>query len=438
MISEIEMAKKSVSKFTYHITTTFYRTLCLCGLLWQVTKISINFFHFDTIKDIKVLMPEEISDTESVLNVCFENDEIIRRWEYPEILGVNNTFYKLSELDQKWIRSDIVLNMTVKERFNSIPKIPELFHEIRYIEEYLLGPKYCFQITRLKDIVIRAIPLSQVRSASFSRGKKFPLFDHRRLLTLNMRVHSGTYNTDIRSYAYHMENLEWPYQDNCKRYTDLVPGRDRLRAIVTCANLISMSRDEMLYGNIPITRNISSFEMYRINATVSEEDEDKCEKRYPNLDCSYTVHLTEASDPKYVMKPSSYPLGLYLTTGDGSDLSFVIKSKPRIDNIDYVTYVLGSLGAWLGFSFVAISPIPYILKIRTIGIENSRGTCTVDCKAQISILKNQIKESRISKQQLFMVMWKMERENRAAIDGTRKAILKLNQEFSSFKRRQQI
>ena len=436
MISEIEMAKKSVSKFTYHITTTFYHTLCLCGLLWQVTKISINFFHFDTIRDIKVLMPEEINDTEFVLNVCFENDEMIREWEYDIILGVNKTFFNLSKDDQNRIRRDIVLNMTVKERFNSIPKIKALFRESRYIEEYLLGSKYCFQITYLKDIAIWGPFLLQIKSASFSRGKKFPLFDHRRLLTLNMKMYSSTYQIDVRSYLYHMENLEWPYQDNCKRYTDLIPDRDRLRAIVTCANVKSKFRDGMLYGNIPITRNSSSLEMYRINATVSEEDENECEKRFPNLDCSYTVYLTEASYPKYVSRPSSYPSELYLITGGDSDPSFIIKSKPRIDNIDYVTYVLGSLGAWLGFSFVAINPIPYILKIRNSGIENSGDTSMVDCKAQISILKNQIKESKISKQQLCMVIRKMERENRAAIDATRKAISKLNQEFSSYKLRQ--
>ena len=428
------MAKKSVSKFTYHITTTFYHTLCLCGLLWQVTQISVNFFHFDTIRGIKVLMPEEINDTELVLNVCFENDEIIRGWEYDIILGVNKTFFKLSEDDRNRIRRDIVLNMTVKERFNSIPKIKTLFRESRYIEEYLLGSKYCFQITYLKDIAIWGPYLFQIKSASFSRGKKFPLFDHRRLLTLNMQMHNSIFQIDVRSYLYHMENLEWPYQDNCKRYTDLIPDRDRLRAIVTCANLISMSRDRMLYANIPITRNIS-LEMYRINATVSEEDENECEKRFPYLDCTYTVYLTEASYPKSVSKPP-YLSELFLTTGGDSDPSFVIKSKPRIENIDYVTYVLGSLGAWLGFSFVAINPIPYILKIRISGIENSGDTSIIDCKAQISILKNQIKESKISKQQLCMVIRKMERENKAAIDATRKAILKLNREFSSYKLRQ--
>ena len=38
-------------------------------------------------------------------------------------------------------------------------------------------------------------------------------------------------------------------------------------------------------------------------------------------------------------------------------------SKPKIDDIDYVTYILGALGSWFGFSFIGINPIPYLLEM---------------------------------------------------------------------------
>lgn len=44
-----------------------------------------------------------------------------------------------------------------------------------------------------------------------------------------------------------------------------------------------------------------------------------------------------------------------------SDPFFVIESKPRIDNIEYITYVLGATGSSFGFSFLMMNPIPYFI-----------------------------------------------------------------------------
>lgn len=55
---------------------------------------------------------------------------------------------------------------------------------------------------------------------------------------------------------------------------------------------------------------------------------------------------------------------LKLNPAEDTEPSFVIKSKPRIDNIDYVTYIFGAFGAWLGFSFISINPVPYLFQIK--------------------------------------------------------------------------
>ena len=43
--------------------------------------------------------------------------------------------------------------------------------------------------------------------------------------------------------------------------------------------------------------------------------------------------------------------------------SFFIESKPRIDDIDFVTYILGAFGFWFGLSFLSINPVPCFLAI---------------------------------------------------------------------------
>lgn len=47
-----------------------------------------------------------------------------------------------------------------------------------------------------------------------------------------------------------------------------------------------------------------------------------------------------------------------------------MESKPRIDNIDYVTYIFGALGSWFGFSFIQLNPVGIFLQRRDITISN--------------------------------------------------------------------
>lgn len=50
---------------------------------------------------------------------------------------------------------------------------------------------------------------------------------------------------------------------------------------------------------------------------------------------------------EFVIKPANQP-------------SFSIISKPKIDDVDLITHILGALGSWIGFSFWGINPIPCI------------------------------------------------------------------------------
>lgn len=43
--------------------------------------------------------------------------------------------------------------------------------------------------------------------------------------------------------------------------------------------------------------------------------------------------------------------------------SFRIASKAKIEDIDLITYILGALGSWIGFSFLGFNPIPFLSKL---------------------------------------------------------------------------
>ena len=175
------MAKRVVQKVTFQIANVLYHAACLCGLIWQVTQISINFFHFDVIKDIKVLMPEEINDTEIALNICFENDEVLDYQLYRKVVSLDEKYVKLKIADEKLAKKDIVQNLTVMDRFAMVPNT-SLINGYEGIEEFMIGTKYCYHLIKPKNVSISPSLMANVTSVSYARGTQFPFFDHRRML----------------------------------------------------------------------------------------------------------------------------------------------------------------------------------------------------------------------------------------------------------------
>ena len=103
----ISVAMKTVSKFTFYILQLIFHSLCLSGLIWQVTQISINFFKYDVIKDINVKTPEEVKGNRKTAYVCFYNPEIFVRTKSAKL---NRDLFHLSVGDK--FRSTLSVNET--------------------------------------------------------------------------------------------------------------------------------------------------------------------------------------------------------------------------------------------------------------------------------------------------------------------------------------
>ena len=58
------------------------------------------------------------------------------------------------------------------------------------------------------------------------------------------------------------------------------------------------------------------------------------------------------------------------------DPSFEMESKPRINAIDFITYIFGALGSWIGFSFLVINPVPWVLKTRNKTTQDQDQSCS--------------------------------------------------------------
>lgn len=384
------MAKKIVTKTAYHACNLSFYSLCLSGLIWQVTQISVNFFKFDVLKDINVVMPEEVNDTDTVLYVCFDNSEILSYKKYLNILNVTAKNKRLfgKKLDYPADKTNRIVSMNINQRFIITLESNTMF-DIVYresVEEFIIGIKYCYMLPKTEKHVISKSHLVNVTLAYVSLGQRLPLFDYRRLQTIGgFQSINHTHDIDIASYTFSIERLAWPYIENCVDYNknNLT---NRLRIITLCTNLAIMNDSIKLYEKNIVRRRKLKYLYYHIAYETkyrnAKEYERQCYKQYQNFDCIQLVFFTKVTAPKESIDLRGGQL--ILRKGDSNDASFIIKSKARIDNIDYVTYILGALGFWLGFSFIGINPIPHILSVN--GQEQDGGQKDSDIKVQNRML----------------------------------------------------
>ena len=68
--SSSKMTKRE-NKLKFLLCQFIFHSFCISGLLWQITQISVNFFKFDTIKDINVFTPEDLLSQDKIAYICF-------------------------------------------------------------------------------------------------------------------------------------------------------------------------------------------------------------------------------------------------------------------------------------------------------------------------------------------------------------------------------
>ena len=370
---------KTVSRLTYTFWSLFYHSLCLSGLIWQVTQISINFFEFDVNKDINIRMPSEF-DYKAGTSVyfCFKMDQFFDQEQFRDLMLVwskSNKTDKRSVVD-KWLQKG--MSPSVAYSFRRHATVGEIFQAVlnesifreSSIIEILFEHKICFtssktelgpiflgdRYTKRRNRVNRV--LDNVTSVFVALGDNYPYFDPQSLIEIDNIRKIGVLL--LRSYSYNIIKKEFPYSDKCYEY--------RLSKIVNQYEAIIKCREE-LPGNKVASyyRIISKNDFHVYNLTRDSRLRDgKCNQQPP--DCNRTVHFTSF---RMDMRGGNFSdLDLFIVPEEGKDPSFTLVSKPRIDNIDYVTFILGALGSWLGFSFLGINPVPYLLTVANVTPSN--------------------------------------------------------------------
>ena len=188
-------------------------------------------------------------------------------------------------------------------------------------------------------------------------------------------------------------------------------------------------------------KNISQY--YNHTIVISEPDHIKsCEERNKNLDCISRVYLTKIGIPSKVDTSDildDKTISFHIENDENP--SFLIKSKAKIDTKDYVTYIFGALGAWIGFLFIGINPIPYL--IQTENISNDIPN-VLDRKVlyreiirsnnRMNTMENHIKQLMREKDKIEVCYQKREAKSIAAEKEMKKLINKLMIDVSRYQK----
>lgn len=368
------MSPKVVSKTTYYCWTLLFYSLCLSGLIWQITQISINFFKFEVLKDINVITPDKMNtikySKDEVVYFCFDNSDIVM----PKVYKYFATkFRRKINKTIKFDRSETISLLPLNERFmmtREWQKI-ETTHDTP-INEFIEASEYCFKTkTQISYEINQQILPNYESFLRMSISNNYSPFDERRLIEIPFPDDDYGDVIEIKSNKYFINELEWPYTDNCLNYQD-IGFKDRNDAIASC--------DEHFLNKTPkfgfIYQYISSFRIawkseYKLNnysiADLSNNT-DECKIRYYKEQCEQKLYLTQIASTSSIKQFGS---SMDINILSDVDASYNVNSKPRVDNIDYVTYILGAMGSWIGFSFIGINPIPYFIKTKTKKVESA-------------------------------------------------------------------
>lgn len=363
------MKRIKVSRYTSYTLHAIFYAAILSGLIWQITEISVNFFKYETVSVIKVIMPED-DNVMKYFNLCVDNFRVVDLSALSDYLKEKNIV-----LRSKDFKTFFVYNLTFRERFKLTKKFiphPDLFNG--YDQVYIFYDLICYQ-KRERQSKRRANIIYGILKANISDiytffSLKFPGSDIRQ--KREIRLEEGKFIVHhFSSSVYHTIRLKYPYIDNCKHYPHGI-----FYHYVDCTNQEMLKEKKKIVNDMPCGEEDSQC----LNYSYSAHDlKDTSCLRYQECD-DYAIFT-------YVSLIGSEIYGAPMAVGltERSNVpSQRIVSKPKIENVDYMTYIFGALGSWIGFSFIYLNPINKFFR-RIDKVEPQKPECV--SKEELSALR---------------------------------------------------
>lgn len=384
-----------VSKRTLNVLNIIFMSILVSGLLWQVTKISINYFRFDVVSSIRILLPG--IEEPKAMNVCFDAYSVRNRTRMTLFM---ETFNKTrirrpiskQDIDRGGFEYVAFEYLSRRELFDLTLTSEELFPDNDHSNGIMTGRmryglylQICYQLVSSTDATTVARNLYPVgeRLSSRKELKKLEVSTYAAINIIGMKPPTTMMLSDISqvppirsligrtqtrsyrhisSYFYDINKLSKPYTDQCIKYGEL-EFRDRFDTIQSCIENSTVNN----YGKISRTRIFTTLNDNEQFMFPDSNTTGLCHRLIHYDDCHRQTHI-----PKYhiyfgMWNPDSGVDTFYRLFSDES--SYVIVSQPKIEHIDYVTYVFGAMGTWFGFSFLMVNPFGYFFVVSKVSTD---------------------------------------------------------------------
>ena len=304
-------------------------------------------------------MPEDnIAVGNISLSICIPSEYVLNQ----------SIFQQMESKDENRMnfrkRDFVTTYLTIGDRFHESLRGDDIFHSPKNrlsIHENIYQGFNCYVFESVKTefkYFLNARMMNDPQFIWIQISRQYPPVDGRLVAVFDEMSTDSKYPV-IESNTYFISRLPSPYIDECINYGGL--GLiNRKHAIDECLNekVMRMS-NKVPYTSMIWKENASLFKYGQEKA--NEIFLNECKNQYSKYDdCHSEIVFTYVSIEK---NPSSKNTGKILLWIDPGHIpSYGIKSKPRINPIDFITCILGALGSWLG---LACNPIPYLRRLKT-------------------------------------------------------------------------
>ena len=353
----------AVSKRWIKVLNALAYLACVCGLIWQITQISMNFFKYESVSETTITMPMmDYFTVPKLWDICFDAINIGNDTEI-------NNLYKL--YPEATHNSDLLNRLPVRARFKMAAKPNDVFKfvvpspVIRYIGRVDMT---CYRITRVLPSMRYVISnrywkrISQMRMATNLATS--PIYID---LLSAVPITGNTKNhtvARISSNTFTVIKLPHPYSEDCFDYKSIGYG-SKYEALAECTMAAAVKESNQVYGFV------SEKETMYENLTFTQDWKfrTKCFKLFSKEDCSHDTIFTNSDTNE--QPDNDFPSQLDMYPDVARQPSFKIESKPKMDKIDYFTFAFGAFGTWLGICFLSLNPVPYLFKAKELPQEQN-------------------------------------------------------------------
>ena len=355
------MKKKELNPVTYKCLMVLFQILCFCGLLYQDVQISVNYFKYDVVSEISLIRSEDTTGIKSV-NFCFDLAVLHNKSKMSEKL-------KGDKPKSPEVMVQTIKNWTIRDRFSiSIDPKDLIFYPgsksiCRDVEKFILAHQFiCYHFIRSDEAFgcfLRMQFMENVTSVvlvAMSDERLYVDESRYNILSLKLDLQNKTTYVMVSDHSYTLNKLKHPYVEDCFDY-NRIGFRNELDATFDCYH--KHSDGKVVEGETIRETDgklLDSATEQIFNRTLFEN----CKNKFPKKMCNQKIIFTRSSIQAMDLKPQ-----VAVVVTPSQDPSFVITSTPRIDFIDYFTFILGTVGAWLGISVLSLNPIPSLFATKS-------------------------------------------------------------------------